>query len=370
MALFGKKKKSSEGDDEVNEDQIEATSYTPQPEKATKWFAHARTMADSANFETALVYYASGLRFDPQNQEAINAMLQVGIKHSGEGGKRISSKAAKSVEGPEPVDKMAVAILYWMSDLQNSTLAIKALEAICAAEQHSTGRILAAHVLSLVRRGKKPTKQQFIAVKDLCKELHAWDEALAAGHDAMHLDPSDGSLDHEIKDITAQRAMAAGGYEEDAGAEGGFRKFIKDADKQREIEEEESLAGAGGGSERAIARAKERFLEAPDVAENVNRYGTMLRREGTAESLVEAEKVFMMCQSTGIPPISTIGFGRTVVSSDNRVPKPPASITAFIALDPQSCSKSYPKTTGPPGAPSFCAVETTINVHKSIHCSV
>ena len=293
MALFGKKKKSSEGDDEVNEDQIEATSYTPQPEKATKWFAHARTMADSANFETALVYYASGLRFDPQNQEAINAMLQVGIKHSGEGGKRISSKAAKSVEGPEPVDKMAVAILYWMSDLQNSTLGIKALEAICAAEQHSTGRILAAHVLSLVRRGKKPTKQQFVTVKDLCKELHAWDEALAAGHDAIHLDPSDGSLDHEIKDITAQRAMAAGGYEEDAGTEGGFRKFIKDADKQREIEEEESLAGAGGGSERAIARAKERFLEAPDIAENVNRYGTMLRREGTTESLVEAEKVFM-----------------------------------------------------------------------------
>ena len=72
-----------------------------------------------------------------------------------------------------------------------------------------------------------------------------------------------------------------------------FRKFIKDADKQREIEEEESLAGAGGGSERAIARAKERFLEAPDIAENVNRYGTMLRREGTTESLVEAEKVFM-----------------------------------------------------------------------------
>ena len=38
----------------------------------------------------------------------------------------------------------------------------------------------------------------------------------------------------------------------------------------------------------------------------------------------------MMCQMIGLPPISTIGFGRTPVSSLSRVPKPPARITAFI----------------------------------------
>src|SRR5947209_9268319 len=39
----------------------------------------------------------------------------------------------------------------------------------------------------------------------------------------------------------------------------------------------------------------------------------------------------MMCQSTGLPPISTIGFGRTEVSSVKREPTPPARITAFTA---------------------------------------
>ena len=38
----------------------------------------------------------------------------------------------------------------------------------------------------------------------------------------------------------------------------------------------------------------------------------------------------MMCQSIGMPPISTIGLGRTVVSSLRREPKPPARMTAFI----------------------------------------
>src|SRR5689334_23026593 len=39
----------------------------------------------------------------------------------------------------------------------------------------------------------------------------------------------------------------------------------------------------------------------------------------------------MMCQRIGWLPISTIGFGRTPVSSEIRVPNPPARMTAFIA---------------------------------------
>src|SRR6266700_5943747 len=38
----------------------------------------------------------------------------------------------------------------------------------------------------------------------------------------------------------------------------------------------------------------------------------------------------MMCQRIGRPPTSTIGFGRTVVSSARRVPRPPAKIMTFI----------------------------------------
>src|SRR5271165_3421528 len=39
-----------------------------------------------------------------------------------------------------------------------------------------------------------------------------------------------------------------------------------------------------------------------------------------------------MCQRTGRPSISTRGFGRNVVSSLSRVPKPPANITARNAM--------------------------------------
>src|SRR5205085_255379 len=41
----------------------------------------------------------------------------------------------------------------------------------------------------------------------------------------------------------------------------------------------------------------------------------------------------MMCQRIGDPPISTIGFGVTSVSSARRVPSPPARITVFIVCE-------------------------------------
>ncbi|MNX64092.1 hypothetical protein D3C86_951090 [compost metagenome] len=38
----------------------------------------------------------------------------------------------------------------------------------------------------------------------------------------------------------------------------------------------------------------------------------------------------MMCQRMGLPPISIMGLGFKPVSSEIRVPRPPARITAFI----------------------------------------
>ena len=289
MALFGKKNKDEttpNGDDAPKH-------FEAQPEKATKWFQHAATMAEASNHETAMIYYASGLRFDPANEDALTKSLEVAVKHAQEGGKRLSAKSLRSLEGPDPIDKMIVALTQWLSDIQNASLAIKALDSTVTADQPSTGRFLAGHVLGVVRRGKKPTKAQFISVKDASRSLEAWDVALAAGHSAIELDPTDGSLDHEIKDLSAQRAMSQGGYEEAAGKEGGFRQFVKDMDKQQELEQEESIAGAGGGGERVLERARERYEESPDVAENINRYGTLLRRLGTPEGMKIAEEVFM-----------------------------------------------------------------------------
>ena len=103
----------------------------------------------------------------------------------------------------------------------------------------------------------------FLNAMELFPELGAWDEALAAGIDALRLDPDDAKLENELKDISAQRAMDQGRYEEAAGEEGGFRKFVKDPEKQRELGESESIAGGLDVAGRNLERARKEYAESP-----------------------------------------------------------------------------------------------------------
>src|SRR6516164_9771714 len=57
----------------------------------------------------------------------------------------------------------------------------------------------------------------------------------------------------------------------------------------------------------------------------------------------KAEKIFRICHRIGWPPISTIGFGLVSVSSDRRVPNPPARITTFPTIDAPICLKLRPE---------------------------
>lgn len=295
MALFGKKKQG-EGD-EVPE---ETPTFTPQPDKARTWFSHAKTMADSANFETSLIYYVSGLKLDPGAEEALMDMFRVAVRYTQEGGKRFSGKKARSVSGDQPIDKMATELLMWASDLQNGSLAVKAIDAAHQADQDECAVRMAPTAFNCLRAAAKQSKSHYVALKDACKRIGCWEVTLSAGRMAMQLDPSDGNLEAEIKAAEAELAIAKSNLSQSASEEGGFRSNIKDLDKQRELEEEDSIAGVGGGGERVLARAKAQFEEAPEVAENVNRYGTLLRREGTSESLKLARAVYLQgFQSSG-----------------------------------------------------------------------
>jgi len=284
VALFNRKKNNEDdGSDEAQ--------FQPQPEKARKWFDHAKTMADSSNFDSALVYYANGIRLDPESLSAHEAMIEVSIKHLQSGGKKASSKDLKGVDGPHAIDKMAVAELAWLSNYDSPPLAVKALAAAVEADQLELANMLTIRVLTLVSRAKKISRPLVLQVKDLASAAGAWNEAIAAGQLAMKLNPADSELDHELKDLAAQRAMSQGGYESAGGKEGGFRDMVKDMDKQRELEQDESIAGVGGSEGDVLERAAEQYRETPDSPDVLNRYAQLLRKSGSKESLAKAMKV-------------------------------------------------------------------------------
>src|SRR6266850_2546109 len=58
----------------------------------------------------------------------------------------------------------------------------------------------------------------------------------------------------------------------------------------------------------------------------------------------------MMCHRMGRSPISTIGLGRDAVSSDRRVPRPPARMTTFTArpLPPDDQASTFARSVPAP----------------------
>jgi len=143
------------------------------------------------------------------------------------------------------------------------------------------------------RGGKTLSHKELKGLMDLFKSADAWDQALKVGQAALRMKPDDSVLERELNELSAERAMSQGGYDEMGGEEGGFRKFVKDMDKQKELEEEESLAGAGGSSERVLQRAKKEFEENPASPDAVTAYVKVLKKQDTRESIKLAFQVLM-----------------------------------------------------------------------------
>ncbi len=288
MALRFTRKKPDDAE-ESNDGGKQEQAFEAQPERARGWFEHGHKAADP---DYALTCFANGIRLDPSPMSAHEAMFAAAIKYTG---KPAAGKEIRKIDGSHPVEKFAAAEFAWMKDLNSAPLAVKFLEASVKARQWAAevGRWHCPRILAVLRRQKKPSKTMFLAAKDLFPELTAWDEALAAGMDALTLDPGDVNLENELKDISAQRAMDQGRYEEAAGEEGGFRKFVKDPEKQRELGEAGSIAGGLDVAGRNIERARKEYEQSPEVPDVINQYAQLLRALATPETLDQAYAIFM-----------------------------------------------------------------------------
>ncbi len=287
---FGKPKPP---DDENGEPRTDALAFEPQPEKARRWFEHARVMADSFNFDSALVYYAHGIALDHSMMSAHEAMYEAAVQYFNKGSRPASGKEIRKLEGPHPVEKFATAEFAWMKDINNASLALKLLEAIVKAEQLEFGHWFAPKALNVLLKQKKPSKNAFLQAKTCLAEIGAWNEALRAGEAALNIDPLDTELESDLKDLSAQRAMDEGRYEEAGGEEGGFRKFVLDADKQRELEDAGAIAAGQSMEQRNLQRALKEYEKSPATPDVLNQYAQLLKVLGTPEAEQQAYEIYM-----------------------------------------------------------------------------
>lgn len=277
----------------------DANAVKPQPDKAKKFLEHAETQANASSFDYALQLFAQGIRFDPSNLVAHQHMYETAVRYIQGGGKAATSKELRQVDDGSVCGRFAAAEYAWMKDLNSAAAALRMLERAseimeAGLDMSEFGAWAAPKVLNLVRMQlkKKPSKSMLIQAKDAFTGVNAWDQAMICGEEAYNLDRSDSKLMDEIKQLTAARAIQQGGYQQSVGQEGGFRGNIRDADKQRALEEAESLSGGADVAARNLERARKEFEDNPLQLEAIRRYAQLLKRQQTVEMETQAIEVY------------------------------------------------------------------------------
>ncbi len=289
MAIFGKKKSEAASPD--TSDAGKAGDGQPQvvaiqPEKAMRFFEHAKTVGETGNLPYAMQLWISGLRKDYTSMHALESFLNTAASFSGKPPKDLLHAA----DGKTDVDKYLQALLAWGLKVADPNLAVKAVQAAAKLDLAEQTHYIGEMALKLVRG--KPKKALFVKLMEAFAQVQAFDLAVQAGDAAVALDPSDAGLAADVRNMSASATMSRGGFDE-TGKEGGFRRNIRDADKQRQLEEADRIVKSEDTIDRLIADAEKELQERPDDLPTIQTLAKRLLERGRPEDEQRALKLLL-----------------------------------------------------------------------------
>lgn len=292
--LFKGKGGGGNGSDGGSAAQGGADTFHRDPRKARRFFEHAQTVADARNYDYAIECYVNGLRHDPDNINKHEALREVSLKRKVGGGKPPGMGERFKSGGPTSIDRMLHAERLWSMDPVNVKFMRDVMKHAVDADQQNDDLNLAevaywvGTLLIDANAQGKNDKGLFVEAKDLFVEIGAYDKAVEACRRALAQDPNNADLIHDLKNLEAENTMQKGGYSGAKVQEGGFRNFVRDADKQRALEQEDMISKTGSAAEDIIARRRAEFDEDPqDMDRRIKLVDALLARE-TPETEKEA----------------------------------------------------------------------------------
>lgn len=286
MALFGKKDPQPAAPDAPGTIEF-------SPEKAEKFFQHARTVFETGNFEYSIQSYLSGLRFDPQNMAATEGFFRACASFlTDSGGKGVSKDVFRAVGGKSEVDRHLLGCLEWGMKPTDAGLAVRAFEYASKLGLSEVGVWIGVRAIAATMREKKPSKERVLKCAQFFQKLGAFNQAVNTAEMALKIDPTDGTVAQYVRQLAAQATMSRGGYDQ-TGKEGGFRANIRDADKQRHLEEAERIVKTEETKDRLIATAEADLAGRPDDPGAIDKLGKLLLERGKPQDEERAHALYL-----------------------------------------------------------------------------
>ena len=248
-----------------------------QRAKAQKFFDQGKKVAETGNFEYSIEMYLQGLSIDPENTEAHQTLRDYAMKRKASGGKSIGMFEAMKLkkQGKDDKENLLNAEKLFAYDPGNKSLALAMTQAAHRAGFYDT--VMWAGAIAMqqnVSDPKGPDFKLFITLKDIYISLKQFKEAVEACNWAAKMKPDDMDLQKELKDLGAQLTMDQGKYESGKS----FRDSIRDADKQRKLQIQDSDVRTLDMLQQQILDAKSEWEAEPNEPGKLMKYVEALRR--------------------------------------------------------------------------------------------
>jgi tetratricopeptide (TPR) repeat protein len=268
------------------------------PDKARKFFEYAKTVHETTNYEYAMQLWLNGLRHDPGNVQALESFMS-SCQHflAASGGKSLGKDTVRLFSGRGDVERYLLALLQWGMRPADATLAVRAADSAARLGLAEPTYWIGSAAMGAVGGEKRPRKDLFVRLKEIFIKVGAYDKAVEAGEAAVRLDPTDGPLIAEIRNLAAQATMSRGGFE-DTGQAGGFRANIRDADRQRMLEEQERIVKTDETIDRLVLAAEADYRSRSEDPAAINVYAKRLLERGRPEDEKRAREVLRHAYET------------------------------------------------------------------------
>ena len=204
--------------------------------KAERFFAIARDKASSLQFEYAIDMYLDGLKFDPEDVNAHQALREVSLNRKVRGGKDMGMMQKMKLRyGKDDKDNMLLAERFLAYDPGNTGRMLEMVRYAVDAGCFDTVMWIGPILLKANSESGKEEISKYLALKDAYIRVRKWQHATDAAHHALRMKPDDMNLQQEVKNLGAQQTMDAGKY----GSGGTFRDSVRDVEGQDKLMSED-----------------------------------------------------------------------------------------------------------------------------------
>lgn len=251
------------------------------PEKAQKFFDHARAMHESGTYDYAMTLWLGGLKHNPLDIEAIEHFWSSALGFlDGAKTKKLDKESLRQFDGKTKLDRFLSSLLQWGAKPTDPFIAVKTVQLSAALGLTDVVKKLGERAQRVAAAQAKPNKDHFVTLLESFESVGAFEMAVQCGDVAVKLDPTNNKLAARVRNLSAESTMTRGGFDQ-VGQAGGFMANVRDASKQRQLDESERLVKSDDVRDRLIAEAGADLESRPDDRGAIKKYVRLLLERGT-----------------------------------------------------------------------------------------